>query len=193
MKKILIILFLIILSSVCWGQELLYLTEDSTLLGIDGFYLEICLNEDANIFLKNQIDSSVIRTIIEVNLRKAGIPLFTESKDDLYDRDDPKDIEHLYYYINLMKLDDIELYVYTLELNVQQTVDLIFLSPANVEMAKPEDDYKLFDDGIIALAFLPTWSRSYLGCSFDVSKIKGATEDLTNELINAYLKVNPKE
>ncbi len=112
---------------------------------------------------------SQLQTDVEVELRKAGIPVLTDDKR----RNTPG---KPYLYVNLNTyVSDIKLYAVNLDIALMQMVDLR-------------------RDGSIGL-FATTWSTSFVGSvgkSYFRQDIRERVRDYVNAFINDYLTVNPK-
>jgi len=127
---------------------------------------------------KAGLTKSQLQTDVEVELRKAGIPVLTDDK-----RQNTPGKPILYVNVNSMVLSGDEgLYVHNIIVVLYQLVDLRREAVAGV-------------DGETWWQTVSTWDRSNLGINSKSNFKKGVREivrDYVNEFINDYLTVNPK-
>ena len=133
-----------------------------TLRGLKGFYVLIeKLHDDIK---QAGLTESILKTDVELKLRKAGIRVLTE--DDMYLT---PGTPYLHVSVNAFKSRS---FVYCVKVSFRQ--DVILSRNRSVETSAV------------------TWIQSFLGISSDLRPIREVVSDLVDQFMNDYLAVNPK-
>lgn len=144
----------------------IHVTDDwETLRGLKGIHVKIeKLRDDAK---KAGLTQSILKTDVELKLRKAGIRVLT--KDEIYLT---PGVPHLYVNVRAIKPKTIRGFVYSARVEFAQRVIL----PRNRSIETE------------AL----TWTDSFIGITPDLRDVREVVGDLVDQFMNDYLAVNPK-
>jgi hypothetical protein len=141
----------------------------ATLAGIRGFYVTVDLNNKLLEASHGMLDSTQVRSDVELKLRSAGIRVLSES-EWLKTAGMPG----LGVAVDALKQGDDPIYTYSIHVMVSQEVSL--------------------DRKPLVSEWTETWSTGSLGIagSDNVPKIRDFIKDQVDQFLNAYLAANPK-
>jgi len=144
-------------------------TERETLRGLKGFY--VFVEEQRDEIKQAGLTKGILRTDVELKLRKAGIRVLT--KDEMFlMQGTPQLLVDVTAFKTERVLDEVSGFIYSVNIDFMQRV--------------------LLSRNRSIKATAITWQRTFLGITPKLRHIRETVSDLIDDFMNDYLAANPK-